>query len=79
MITWRIYKGVEREGGGAYGEICINGRFVYTAKHNPVKDGHARTDAYIYDPRRLDARFCVRGFQEAVGPNASPQHHSYRV
>ena len=36
-------------------EVCINGRFVYTTKHNPPEDGHAKTDAYV------DARFCAKG------------------
>ena len=48
-------------------EVCINGRFVYTAKRKPVKAGHTKTESYVDDQRRLDARFCAISFQEEVG------------
>ena len=51
-------------------ECCINGRFFYSARHKPLNDGHARADAYIDDQSWLGARFCVKGFQEAIGGNA---------
>ena len=38
-------------------EVCINGRFVYTVKRNPLEGGHTRTTDYIDGRRRLDARF----------------------
>ena len=36
--------------------VCINGRFVYTIKHKPRKTGNTKTEAYIDNQRRLDAR-----------------------
>ena len=55
-------------------EACISGRFVYTRKRKTLKSGHARTDAYVDEQRRLDARFCVEGFQEAIGGGIPPPH-----
>ena len=48
------------------GGVCRNGRFVYTTRHNPLKYGHTKTEAYLDGRRCLDARFCVGRFQEAV-------------
>ena len=42
-------------------EVCINGSVVYTIKHRPSKEGHARTDAYV-DGRRMGAAFLRKGF-----------------
>ena len=39
---------------------CINGRLANTAKHKPAKAGHVKTEAYIDNRRRLNAR-CFRG------------------
>ena len=44
-------------------EVCINGRFFYTSEHIPLAAGHAREEAYVDDPRRLDARFYAKGLQ----------------
>ena len=49
------------------GEVCINGRFVYEIKHKPLKAGHAKTDAYVDNVRRIDARFRAKGPQDALG------------
>ena len=38
-------------------EFCIDGRFVYTIKHNPAGAGNARTDAYVDAKRILYSRF----------------------
>ena len=57
-------------------EVCINGRFGYTSKHKPLKDGHARADGYIGDQRRLDSSFCVKFHPAAIG-ETSPKQHSY--
>ena len=60
-------------------EVCINGRFVYATNHKPLTAGHARTDEYIDDIIRLDARSCVKGFPEAIyGVALPPQQKSYR-
>ena len=44
-------------------EVRINGRFVYTRKHKPLKAGHVKTDAYIENRRRLDSRFARKAFE----------------
>ena len=63
-------------------EICISGRFVYTSKHKPLGDGHARTDAYVDGRRRLGARFFAKGLKEAIWANdycATSQLRNLRV
>ena len=32
--------------GVSKGEVCINGRFGYTAKNNPMKAGRAKAEDY---------------------------------
>ena len=51
--------------------VCINGRFVYTLKHKALKAGRVKTASCIENESLLDARFCEKGFQEAIGANAS--------
>ena len=52
----------------ALGDI---GTFImYAAKRNPSEAGLTKTEAYVDGPRRLDARFCSKGFQEDVDANA---------
>ena len=41
--------------------------FVYTAKPNPLKEGRAKTEAYIDSERRPDSRFCAKCFRGASG------------
>ena len=53
--------------GVSIGGVSIEGRFVYTRQHKPLKPGRSKTESYIDDRRRLDARFRVKCFQEAVG------------
>ena len=52
-------------------ESLIEGRFVYTIKNKPLSAGYEKTDAYLDENRKLDARFCVKGFQELVEANAA--------
>ena len=52
-------------------EVCNVGMFFYTVKHKHLESGHTKTYAYIDNWRRLDARFVVKGFQEAIGAIAS--------
>ena len=52
-------------------ESLIEGRFVYTIKGKPIAAGHKQTGAYIDEDRKLDSRFCVKGFQEFAEPNAA--------
>ena len=47
----------------------IGGRFVYTIKNKQIAAGHKKTGAYLDENRKLDAGFCVKGFQEFVGSN----------
>lgn len=47
--------------------MCIDGRFVYTARRKSFKAGHTKTEAYVGDQGRGDARFCLGGFREASG------------
>ena len=59
------------EWGSPKGEVCINGRSVYTAKHNSLNAGRAKTESYIEQGRRLAAIFFIKGSQGDVGDNAS--------
>ena len=68
-----LRKGVPRD------EACIKGRFAYTTKHKPSKDGHARTDVYIDGHRRLDALFRVKDFKRRSGHTLLPRQESYIV
>ena len=47
------------------------GGFVYAVWSNPISAGYAKTGACVGGNRKLDARFCVKGFQELTGRNAS--------
>ena len=49
----------------------IEGLFLYTMGNRPFSAGHKKAGAYVDENRKLDARFCVKGFQEFAGPNAS--------
>ena len=53
------------------GESLIEGRFVYTIKNKPLSAGYGKTGAYLDENRKLDAGFCVEGFQELVEANAA--------
>ena len=44
---------------------------VFAIKHKRSTDGLAKTDAYIDNRSRLDARFCVKGFRGAIDTNSS--------
>ena len=66
------YFGKSNENAFAKDEVCINGRFAYAVKRKPLKAGHVKTEAYIDSERRLDGRFCAKGFQEAVSTNDVP-------
>ena len=48
-------------------EVSIDGRFVYTTKQKPLKDGYAKTEEYIDDDVMLDARFRVKDRQGVWG------------
>ena len=52
-------------------EVCIDGMFAYTINHKPLKAGNVKTDACINNQRGLEARFCVKGFQESICTTAS--------
>ena len=58
---------------------CSDGRFVYIIKHIHVEAGHTKTDTHIANRRMLDFLSLANGPQEALGANAPPQHHGYRV
>ena len=58
-------------------ELCINGRFAYTINHKSLKSGPVK-QGHIDNQRRLCARFCVKGFQEAIGASASEQTSQLR-
>ena len=53
--------------------------FVYTIKHKPLNAGRVKTEAYIDNQRRIDARFVVGGFQESIGPNDSAPEAQLRI
>ena len=53
------------------GESIIEGGFVYAVGNKPISGGHAKTCAHVGENRKLDAGFCVNGFQECVETNAS--------
>ena len=40
-------------------------------ENKPIPAGHAKTGTYVGEGRKLDAIFCVSGFQEFVETNAS--------
>ena len=44
---------------------------MYTIKNKPLSAGYGKTGAYLGENRKLDARFCVKGFQELVEANAA--------
>ena len=45
---------------------------MYTPlKTNSFRRDMGKTDAYLDESGKLDARFCVKGFQELVGENAA--------
>ena len=39
----------------------------------PISDCYAKTGAYVDGNRRLDARYCVKGFQEFMEKASDPQ------
>ena len=43
--------------GAPRDEVRINGRFAYTTEHMPLKEGHAKTEAYVDGRRRRNDRF----------------------
>ena len=47
--------------------VCIDGRFVYAMKHNPLKAAPTKTEAYTDDQRWRDALLGVEVFQESSG------------
>ena len=53
------------------GAVCINVRFLYTIKHKPPKAGHVKSESYIDNERRLDARFLLKVYQVDNGANDS--------
>ena len=59
-------------------EVCINGKFAYAIKHKFVDAGHGKTEACIDNERRLDSRFCVKGFREAIGENDAARASQFR-
>ena len=50
------FVGVSKK-GGPQDEVGIDGRFLHTIKPKPLKAGHAKTDAYIDNQRRLGGHF----------------------
>ena len=44
-------------------EVFIHGMFGCAIKHKPLMEGHVKTEAYIDNQRRQDARFCAKGFR----------------
>ena len=62
--------------------MCISGRLVCAVKHKPLGAGCGKTESCIDNARRLGARFCAGGFQDAIGTNSSApseQLPSFRV
>ena len=55
---------------------CINGRFAYKIKRKTLKAGHVKAEACIDNERRLDSRFCAKGFREAICANDSPPNRT---
>ena len=55
--------------GVTQGEVCIDGRFVYTTRRKSLKEGHTKPESQIDDGRRSDARFCAKLPQGDVGTN----------
>ena len=53
-------------------EVCRNGGGVLNKKHKTSESDHARTDAYVDDTRRLDARFCAKFAQGEIGGRFPP-------
>ena len=51
--------------------MCINGKFVYTTKQEPLKAGHAKTEEYADNARRLGGRLFAKCLEESVGINDS--------
>ena len=48
------------------------GRFVYTVGNKPISARREKTGAYVGENRKLDAVFCVKGFQEFVENASAP-------
>ena len=40
-------------------EVCINGMFVYTMKHDSLHARHVKTEAYVDGRRRPDVHSCA--------------------
>ena len=53
------------------GESLIAGRFVYTMGNKPIAAGRKKTGAEVGENRKLEARFCAKGFREFAESNAS--------
>ena len=53
------------------GGSLIDGGFAYSVGNKPISAGHAKTGACVDENLKLDASFCVNGFQEFAAPNAS--------
>ena len=51
-------------------ESLVGGRFFYAVGNKPLPAGYTETGAYVGGNRKLDARFCVKGFQYIVETNA---------
>ena len=54
-----------------YRGSLIEGRFFIPCGINQFRPDILKTSAYVEENRKLDARFCVTGFQEFVETNAS--------
>ena len=59
------------------GDVC-NGMFVYTAKRNTLKAGHAKAESYIDNARMLEARFFLGGFRGDTGTNGAAPKAQFR-
>ena len=44
---------------------------MYAMENAPISAGRKKAVSYVDENRKLDARFCVKGFREFVEPNAS--------
>ena len=54
-------------------------KVVYTATHNPLKSGRAKTEAYVDNGSMLGARFCAKVLQADVGTLMRRIQRAFRV
>ena len=64
-LCWGPFFWVSRRGS------LIGGIFVSAVGNKPIPAGQTKTGAYVDENRKLEDRYCAKGYLEFAGANAS--------